>query len=112
MLNQDKFQTAPLINYRPVSSKPISFSLEINNPDDNLLSFDKSLIISGKTSPKATVIIWSDDLDTGFSVNPDGSFSKVVTLDPGLNILNITSFDSVGNSKSISKTVFYSEEKL
>lgn len=96
----------------PITSKPISFDLEINNPDDEIVSFDKTILVSGKTASQAVVLISTPSRDTEVDANLLGDFSKEITLDPGLNILYISSFDVQGNSKQIKRTVYYSEEKL
>lgn len=100
-----------LINYQPVTRVPLSLSLEINNPEDEKLLFDKNIIVSGKTSPFATVIIALKD-DFGTQANGGGEFSKIVTLEEGVNELSVTVFDSSGNSKSDQRVIYFSEEKL
>lgn len=101
-----------LKNYSPVSREPSSFSMEVTNPDDELLTFDKTLIISGRTSEKATIVISNNDTDTAIEANAQGDFSKVINLNKGLNEITINAFDSFGNNKTEVRTVYYSEEKL
>lgn len=96
----------------PVTSLPSKFNLELTNPDDNLLVFDKSVVISGNTSPNATILISSESKNIGFEASSSGDFSKVFDLSPGLNELVIAAFDKDGNNKEIKRNVFYSEEKI
>jgi hypothetical protein len=96
----------------PVTSKPVSFELQINSPDDETISFDRTILISGKTTPQAVVIISTPSQDQIADANLLGGFSKEISLDPGLNVLYISSFDLQGNSKQIKKTIYYSAEKL
>lgn len=112
VLNKDQLTASVFQNYRPVTTKPVSFSLDITSPDDETLVFDKSIVISGKTSPKSTVIISSDDINLGLQVGSNGEFSQVLELSKGLNNFDIAAFDDKGNSKQISRTIYYSEEKL
>lgn len=101
-----------LKNYLPVSKKPVSFKLDINNPEDELLVFEKSLVVSGQTSPFASVIISTPTQDLGIEANIEGEFSKIINLDLGLNEILITSIDEQGNNKTENRTVYFSEEKI
>lgn len=96
----------------PVTTEPISFNLEITNPDDSILSFDKNLLLSGKTSPEATIIVSSEDGDQGLEPDSKGEFNQIIKLKSGLNTITVTAFDSLGNQKQDKRTVFYSEEKI
>ena len=112
ILNADQFNNTPIKDYLPVTTKPVSFNLDITNPDDELLVFDKSLVISGKTSPRASIIISFADQNSGLQADGNGEFSKVVVLNKGANEILIAAFDSSGNTKTVSRTIYYSEEKL
>ena len=111
-LNPDYFKAKNLKDYLPVTTKPISFNLDINNPEDELLLFENSTLISGKTSPNATVVISSEDFDIGMQTNNQGEFSKLIELSEGINLIQITAFDQNGNSKEAIRTIYYSKEKL
>lgn len=110
-LNKD-FSKPSIANYIPVTQKPASFSLEVNNPEDQLLTYNKTIVISGKTSPKATVIISTNASDAGLEADSKGEFSTVVDLKPNINDLKISAFDEFGNTQSNTRTVFYTEEKI
>lgn len=108
----DGIDKTNLKNYLPVTSEPISFNLDVNAPIDDLLTFDKSLIISGQTLSLSSIIITINQTTYGLDADSKGGFSKVVTLEPGLNQITVNAFDSHGNTKSLSRTVYYSVEKL
>lgn len=110
-LNSDN-KVAEWVRSGPLTSRPTSFSLDLTSPDDNILVFEKNVTISGKTTPKASVIISVNDHDLGFEANILGDFSKVISLEPGLNEISINAFDNLGNSKNVQRTIYYSEEKL
>lgn len=117
-LNQDNRRVS-LEDYLPVTTQPRSFNLEILNPEDELLTFDPNIIISGQTSPKATVIITQttpgslkEEAILGFESTILGQFTKTLTLVVGLNQIKITTFDNLGNHKTVERTIFYSEEKI
>lgn len=99
-------------NMAPLTQTPKSLTLEVNNPEDDSLVFDKNLVISGKTMPGAVLIVTINGADLGFESNKKGDFSKIVTLTTGANNLTITAIDSRGGSKTVEKGVYYSEEKI
>lgn len=101
-------------NYYPVTRKPTSLSLEINNPDDEIIVYDKNLVISGSTEPFTTLVISNLALDEniGLEANQKGEFSKIIPLEIGVNILKLTAFDSSGNSKEETLTIYYTQEKI
>jgi hypothetical protein len=96
----------------PVTQAPVSLYLDINNPENESVSFDQSIILSGKTTPKASIIISSADYDLGVDANEFGDFSTVFPLAVGPNQIHIQVFDSMGNTKSVVRSVYYSQEKL
>lgn len=97
--------------YMPITTQPTSFNLEIKNPDHELWVFNSTILVSGKTSARANIVISSNDSDYGVVASNDGEFSKIINLDTGLNEITITGFDEEGNSKTENRTIFYSEEK-
>jgi len=111
ILYPERFQAA-VTEYSPVTKEPLSLFLEISSPEDDILVSDGNLIISGKTGPDSTIIISSALGDTGLQAGSDGQFSKVFPLSPGPNIIEISTFDLEGNSKSVTKSVYFTEEKI
>ena len=95
-----------------VSPRVPGFDLQINNPDDELLVFSKSLTVSGQTSPNATVMFTNGDSDSAVSASSSGSFTQVLNLNPGLNTITINAFDSIGEAKTVTRTVYFSEDQL
>lgn len=96
----------------PLTKEPLNFNLEISNPDDNTVVFENTVSVSGKTAPKATVIISSNTHDIGLNADNKGGFSKIMDLSSGPNTLTITAFDPSGSSTSEARFIYYSEEKL
>lgn len=111
ILNSNPFETLTF-SKGPLTSEPVSFNLNLTNPEDNSLVFNSEILIQGSTSPGATVIasFETEDLTTESSSN--GNFEITAFLDEGVNHLTVTSFDDVGNSKSETRTVYYSKEKI
>src|SRR3989344_4880943 len=57
----------------PVTTLPKSLRLDLDQPDDDSLTFQSSIIISGETAPLANVLISTDTFDTVIPSKPDGS---------------------------------------
>lgn len=101
-----------LLNYLPATKKPTSLVLELKSPDDNLLTFNGAITISGSTLPNTNLIISTNNQDFNLESDNKGQFSKIIDLDLGLNEIMVNAFDKEGNIKSEERIIFYSEEKL
>lgn len=96
----------------PVTTAPILLTLEVTTPDDNLLVFDSSYLITGKTSPRTMVLISSETEDKVVSAKTDGAFSINFPLVEGPNKITITAFDQKGEERSLERLVYFSKEKI
>jgi hypothetical protein len=96
----------------PLTSAPKTLRLDLDHPDDNSLSFEPSIIISGKTAPLKEILVFTDTQDLVITSKKDGSFSTVLNLGEGVNSITTAVFDSDGDTKSEQRTVYYSKEKL
>lgn len=96
----------------PVTTLPKILRLEVQQPDNDIASYQGSIIVSGKTSPFVDVLIYSDTQNISLKSQPDGSFSTVFNLDEGVNQITIAVFDATGDSKSDTRSVYYSKEKI
>lgn len=120
ILNKDSFKQKALTLQGPVTNEPLSFSLDIRDPDDEVVVFSPEITINGNTSPKAVVMISNTteqptadgDIDQGVEAGGKGEFSLPVSLMEGLNFINISAFDQFGNTKNETRTIYYSKEKL
>lgn len=108
---QYKVSTSPFSN-GPVTSKPKSFTLDLAQPADEVLLFKASVYLSGKTSPRLSVLISTDTQDLVLEAKSDGSFSTTLNLDEGINNIKVVVFDSTGDTRETERTVYYSKEKL
>lgn len=95
-----------------LTKAPKSLRLDLDQPDDDLLSLDESIIVSGKTSPNAEVLISSNFDDFVIKSNSDGNFSTILHLDEGVNLITLAVFDQNGDSRTKARTVYYSKEKI
>lgn len=101
----------PFLN-GPVTTMPKSLLLTLDQPDDNLLIFQSSILVSGKTGPLKDVLIFTDSWDLVIESKKDGSFSTVVILNEGVNKITAVTLDERGDSRSTERIVYYSKEKL
>lgn len=108
-----QYQTSdrPFVN-GPVTTTPKSLLLALDQPDDNLLSFQPSILVSGQTGSFKKVLIFTDSWDLVIESKKDGSFSTVVNLNEGVNKITAVTFDERGDSRSAERIVYYSKDKL
>lgn len=84
--------------------------LNITSPQDNLITANGSIVISGTTndttSSPVVVDIKVNNVDVGSAtINTDGSFSKTITLEEGTNTVVITATDKAEKMSSVTLTV-------
>lgn len=97
---------------RPVTSTPSSLTLQLQQPEDDALTFQPSTVISGQTSANSTVLISFNDKNKVIPSEFDGSFSTVIQLDEGVNNITTVVVNPNGDQRSVQKIVFYSKEKI
>ena len=81
--------------------------LVINSPEEELLTDDEELIVSGSGNPDSFVIILVNDVETISNTDESGNFSVKVELNPGGNLIEINSIDEDGQQVSKQRTVIY-----
>lgn len=112
ILNIQYQKTKDPFLYGPVTTSPKSLTFNLDQPDQDSLSYSGSIIVSGKTSPSKEVLILTDTNDLVIKSRPDGSFSTVLNLNEGENRITAVVFDVSGDSRSSERTVYFSKEKL
>lgn len=96
----------------PVTTLPKSLRIDLDQPEENLLTFQSSVIVSGSTLPFTQVLITADSQDLVIESKKDGSFSTVINLTEGINNITAVAFDRNGDSRSEERTVYFSKEKI
>lgn len=96
----------------PVTTPPKSLRFDLDQPDQDVLIFTPSIIVSGKTSPGREILISTDTTDLVIKSELDGSFSTVLNLDEGVNRITAVVFDSTGDFRSAERTVYFSKDKI
>jgi flagellar basal body-associated protein FliL len=94
------------------SPAPISTSvyLSVDNPVDESVTANKTIKVSGKTTPGATVVIITNSDEDVVEPSSQGDFSTNITATDGQNLIQITAFGPDGQSVNSNKTVTYTTE--
>jgi len=95
----------------PTPASP-SISLTLDRPKDEDVVGSRVLIVSGRTTSSAVVIVITDSSEDVITPSANGSFSTTVNLDEGQNILEVISIAPNGESVTSKKTVTYSLEEF
>lgn len=96
----------------PTPTSSPSISLTLDRPKDEEVVKSRVLIVSGKTTSNAVVIVITDSSEDVITPSANGNFSTTVNLDEGQNILEVISIAPNGESVASKKTVTYSLEEF
>ena len=96
----------------PVTTSPKTLKIDLDQPDNDSLIFQSSILVSGRTAPLNEVLIFTDTQDLIIKSKKDGSFSTEINLDEGENKITAVVFDQIGDFRSSERSVYYSKEKL
>jgi hypothetical protein len=86
--------------------------LTIDSPKDEEVFAKKTVAVSGKTEPGATVLVSTDEGDQVVEPAGNGSFSLTTTIPDGTSIMRITAVLPTGEEKVVQKTVTFSTESF
>ncbi len=87
-------------------------TLTISSPvNETVVDTDKQTI-TGTTNPNATIIIATSNDSITATADQQGNFSVPITLDVGINGIQVVSFDPTGNHQEVDLTVTYSTAKI
>ncbi len=87
-----------------------SIYLNVDSPKDESVTDNKTVTISGKTTPDATIVIMTNSDQEVIEPSGQGDFSTTITVANGGNLIRIIAFGNDGQSTSIQRTVTYSLE--
>lgn len=96
----------------PVTSKPKSFTLDLDQPAQDSLVFNKEILLSGKTGPNMEVLISSNSTNQVIKSKTNGTFSLTLELEEGINQIKVVVFDTTGDFREEERTVYHSKEKI
>ena len=86
--------------------------LLISSPEDELLSADTKLLVSGSTGASNFIVIFLNNQEFITTADASGNFSLELTLDEGANLIVIESLDEDGQSVQVERTVIVNAEFL
>lgn len=86
--------------------------LTIENPKDEEVASKQTITISGKTTPKANIIVSSETSDQVVTPSETGAFTLTQPIEEGTNVIQITAVFPNGEEKKVIRTVTYSTENF
>lgn len=81
--------------------------LVINSPEEDFLSNEEELIVSGSGIPDSFVVVLVNDVESISNTDESGNFSIKVKLIKGGNLIEINSIDEDGKQINKQRTVIY-----
>lgn len=87
-------------------------SLTILSPQDNAISNQEEIEVSGNTASEAVVVILYQDGEKILEADEEGNFETTISLLAGSNEIEITAYDQEGNEISEVLTVVYSTAEI
>ena len=106
----DKSSSSIIITPTP-TPKPTIF-LSLSQPINESVVSSKTLKISGKTEPRATVIVITDSDQQVLQPSSQGDFSTTIILSDNQNLITIWALLPNGESINLQKTVTYSTDNF
>lgn len=94
----------------PTPSQESGIMLIIDEPKDLSITDKRTVVVKGKTDPKNTIIVSTNEEDSVASPNSLGEFSVSVTIDAGANKIITRSITSEGEEKDDVRTVTFTTE--
>ena len=89
-----------------------NLELLITSPEDNTISEEEMIEVSGQTIAKAIIAIIYPDGEKLLEADKDGNFSTEISLVGGDNQIKISAFNNEGDEVNKTLTVVYSTAKI
>jgi len=96
----------------PAPTPTAGLLLTITSPEDNSISDQETIEVSGKTSTEAVVVILYPKGEKILEADEKGNFSTEISLAGGNNEIEISAHDLEGNDASQVLTVIYSTAEI
>jgi len=97
----------------PSPTPPSSqLSLVITSPEDNSIINKEKIVVSGKTSSEATVVITYEEGEKIIQTDENGNFSSEITLVGGANEIIVSAYDEEGNEVTKTLNLVYSTAEI
>lgn len=105
-----KTKTVTIAPPTPTPNPAVFLSLE--KPKNEEVSDTKTITVSGKTTSDAVIAIVTESADRVITSASNGNFSANITLDDGVNKIEITAIAPNGEEVKVIRTVTYSTESF
>lgn len=89
-----------------------TLELIVTSPEDNTISEEEMIEVSGQTIPNAIIAIIYPDGEKLLEADEDGSFSTEISLIGGDNEIKISAFNEEGDEVSKTLTVVFSTAEI
>lgn len=96
----------------PTPTPKSTFFLTIDSPQNEQVVDQKTIQITGRTAPGATVAVVTNLSEQVATAAQNGNFSTTITIDNGENIVNIIAIGPNGEEIQVAKTVTFSTESF
>lgn len=107
-----KSQIPTITTIAPTPTPNPSVFLTVDQPSDGSVVTSKTLVISGKTNPDATIVLTTSTDDQVINPTTMGGYSMTTALTDGENILTVTAIAANGEETKKTITVTYSTEEF
>ncbi len=84
--------------------------LTVDSPKDESISDSKTVRVSGKTNPEATVVILTLEGEEIVKPSLQGDFVTNITISSGTNFIKVIAMTPDGETQTIQRTVSYTTE--
>lgn len=107
---QEKIKTVKVTPPSPTPKKVIFLNLD--KPKDEEVVSKKIITVSGKTTPDATIVILSKNFQEVVTPAENGDFSLTMTIEDGLNIVQVTAIAPNGEEAKLTRAITFSTEEF
>jgi len=87
-------------------------SLTLSSPEDNSVSSEEEIEVTGQTSSEAVVVVLYQEGEKIIQADKQGRFSTKISLEGGENQITIIAYDQEENETSQTLTVIYSTAQI
>jgi len=95
----------------PTPTPPVIL-LTIESPQDESTTDNKTITISGRTNPNATLIVTTPTGDQVIKPSSQGNYSTTATIISGENDIHVTAIDPSGNQTEKVITITFTTENF
>jgi len=115
MTNNNSTQEEVKTTTSSPSSSTISsnnLTLEISEPEDNLVVSENSINITGTTKPDTYIAIIAEKNEYLIVPNEIGQFTQEITLISGANTITVTVYEEDGNKVETTLNIVYTSAEI